>query len=151
MPILMSILICIYLKDLFWELFKAEFTFLFHKLFLFAKWKHSQEISPSVQTGPLPYQKESFLWTSQKAWCSTTEVFSDSLLLWYWELFNGFLVFGFEELFQEERREREFLGGQIDMQECRKDKQIGIKYPILCYLRLQRDWWSIVNIFKVMF
>ena len=46
-----------------------------------------------------------------------------------------------DKMSQEERRERErvFLGGQMDMQESKKDRQIGIKYPILYYLRLQRD------------
>ena len=61
----------------------------------------------------------------------------------------GFLVFGLEEMFQEERTERErvFLLGWIDMQESKKDKQMGIKYPILYYLRLQQDCWSIIDVF----
>ena len=37
----------------------------------------------------------------------------------------GFCVW-FEELFQEKRRDS-FLGGQMDMQESRKDKQMRIK------------------------
>ena len=49
--------------------------------------------------------------------------------------FYGFLEFGLEEMFQKEKTERErvFLGGQIDMQESKKDKQMGIKYSILYY------------------
>ena len=68
--------------------------------------------------------------------------FSESLLLYNCIitiiiLFMGFLCW-FEELLQKERKEREsFLGGQMDMQESKKDKQMGVKHSFLYYSRLQ--------------
>ena len=38
---------------------------------------------------------------------------------------------------RKEKKEREFMGGQMDIQESKKDKQMGIKHSILYYLRLQ--------------
>ena len=39
----------------------------------------------------------------------------------------------------KQRKRESFLGGQIDMQESKEDKQMGIKHFILYYLRLQQD------------
>ena len=68
--------------------------------------------------------------------------------LFNWGLFTGFLCLVWKKCFRGKDRKRErFLGGQIDMQESKKDKQMGIKYPILFYLRLQQDCWSIIDVF----